>query len=419
MGPTARGLSSQERDRAERLERAAAHIFATGLGDSGSALCLANMKYGLAKIHCVQERLGLRPDATFIGTPDMTVSRNVARWTNGIGYGGKLVWGSGEDELIILDTKPNACGMFVGGLSSAPDAARVIERAQGLKSQNLQIDGVPINWDFSTSNHFIDLFRVESVVDGRPDGSLPHEDLPEFAFISHFAGEELRGVTDKGRGLYYDASPALMETAEVVATPFGPCRILTGQQAREYYAFYQYVDRFSKQKRLLAAQNLFDDAVPLANETHQGLLSMNELVLGCHPVPAESQSALLPLTLRADLPAYLVRGLPNLSPERVETLGFRQRAMDLGVHDRLTQANVVPHGGGYVFDDLLDVIAVHEVDGKRFFELGLHHGYGRQLIDHARHLPYRYRGREVALRAFELGLAQPVARLAPIQIMKV
>ncbi|GAG91421.1 unnamed protein product, partial [marine sediment metagenome] len=39
-----------------------------GLGDSGSKLCKANMKYGLAKIHYWQESLGITPKATFIST---------------------------------------------------------------------------------------------------------------------------------------------------------------------------------------------------------------------------------------------------------------------------------------------------------------------------------------------------------------
>ena len=89
------------------MTRAADHIFSTGLRDGGTQLCRANMKYGLAKIHWVQEQLGLKPDATFISTPDMTITRNAARWKSGFGYGGKISWGDGNDELVILNVKPN------------------------------------------------------------------------------------------------------------------------------------------------------------------------------------------------------------------------------------------------------------------------------------------------------------------------
>ena len=41
------------------LNRARDHIFSMGPADSGTRLCMANMVYGLAKIHCVQDQLGL------------------------------------------------------------------------------------------------------------------------------------------------------------------------------------------------------------------------------------------------------------------------------------------------------------------------------------------------------------------------
>ena len=94
-------------DKDERLTRAEAHIFSTGIPDGGTQLCRANMKYGLAKIHWVQEQFGLKPDATFISTPDMTITRNAARWQSGFGYGGKISWGDGS---VILWAGPYDSG---------------------------------------------------------------------------------------------------------------------------------------------------------------------------------------------------------------------------------------------------------------------------------------------------------------------
>ena len=93
-------------EREELLRRAERHIFATGPRDCGQSLCVVNMKYGLAKIHYLQQQLGLPADATFIGAPDMTVTRNLNRWNSGFGYGGKLTWGDGAQELMILDISP-------------------------------------------------------------------------------------------------------------------------------------------------------------------------------------------------------------------------------------------------------------------------------------------------------------------------
>jgi len=300
--------------------------------------------------------------------------------------------------------------MIVGGLDALPRVTALIERVQKLREERLAVDDVPIHWEFSTSNHFIDVCRVEPLADVA---------LPEFAFIGHFAGDELRGQTAAGPGLYYEESDHLRAVADTVDTPFGACHILTGDRAREYFDFYRYVDDFSQRKRLLAAERIFGDCTVIANETHQGLLNLNELVLGCHPVPQGCPNALMPLVLRSDLPAYLVRGKPNLTPDRIEALGFRQRALDLGVYERLSQANVVPHGGGYVFEHLLDVISVYEVNGARYFELDLQNDCGRKVLANVRDIPYQYRGREVASRTFELGLAEPVARLTLVYAMKV
>ncbi len=87
-------------ERGELLKRAERRFFATGPRDCGQSLCVANMKYGLAKIHSLQQQLGLPADATFIGAPDMTVTRNVNRWNSGFGYGGKLTWGDGAYSTL-------------------------------------------------------------------------------------------------------------------------------------------------------------------------------------------------------------------------------------------------------------------------------------------------------------------------------
>ncbi|GAI16099.1 unnamed protein product, partial [marine sediment metagenome] len=126
-------------------------------------LCKANSIYGIAGIHYVQNLLGMEPNATFIFTPDMTITRNVGRWRSGFGYGGKISWGDGNNDLIILNTKPNACGMIIGGLEKLPEIEDLIEKLYEMEKDTIKIDGIKIKWDFYKSNHFIDLFRVEPV----------------------------------------------------------------------------------------------------------------------------------------------------------------------------------------------------------------------------------------------------------------
>ncbi len=392
-------------DRQKLLQQAEEHIFSTGLDDSAARLGLINMQYGLAKIHWVQRVLGLEPKATFVASPDLTVTRNVNRWQSGLGYGGKLAWGDGHQELVVLDVKPNWCGMLVGGLDNLPPVDILIDRVRALENETISLDGVPIKWDLGISNHFINLFRVQS---------LGEEIFPPFAFILHSSGDELRGESSLGDGLYWDRSETLLRKAEVIETPVGPLRILTGSEARSYYAFCRQADVFTRKRRRLAAERLFGGYTLINNDAHQCLVSMNEMLLGSYPVRADT---IFPLTLRADLPAYLVRGKPNLADEIIEKLGFGQRARQLGVYERLASTNLIPHGGGYLFPHIRDILSVVELGGERYFEVSLDNGI-RQFITNTRTIPYTYRGQEVVERSVELDMGELVARLDPVYGLK-
>ena len=404
--PTSKSVTNKE----GMLQNAKNHCFFIGLNDSGAELCKANTVYGIAGIHYVQNQLGISPNATFISTPDMTITRNVNRWGSGFGYGGKISWGKGDDDLIILNTKPNACGMMVGGLEELPNIESLIKKLHELETSAIEVDGVKVNWDFYKSNHFIDVFRVKPVV-------KLDQNLPPYAFIIHGAADELRGDNESGFGIYYDKSKQLREMAERVETPLGEFLILTGSAAKKYFERYQFVENFSKKKRRIAAELLFGKFIEISNETHQGLINMNEIVLGCHYL--NNQTTLFPLTLRADLPAYLVKGNPNLSSESIDLLGFEKRAKNLGVYDRLLNADIFPHGGGYVLPDTLTVNKVIEVDGKRYFEVELQNDRGKKIISEVRELPYEYRGRKVVLRALEIGSIEIVVKLIPQYVLKI
>jgi hypothetical protein len=234
----------------------------------------------------------------------------------------------------------------------------------------------------------------------------------------HGSGGELRGETAWGDGLYWDRSERLRSKAEVLETPFGRLHLLTGQAARDYYAFCQRVDDFVKKRRLLVAQRLFDDMTVYNNEAHQGLASMNDMVLGTYWT-REGEDTLFPLTLQAGLPAYLVRGRPNLSDEVIKRLGLEERARRLGLYERLRSANILPHGGGYTFPHLQQVLSVIEMGQERYFELSLGADGSRQYLSDVRDLPYAYRSLEVVERVVELGLGELVARLTPLYVLKI
>lgn len=396
--------------REEILHNAKNHCFFVGLNDSGAELCKANAIYGIASIHCVQSQLGINPNATFITTPDMTITRNTGRWQSGFGYGGKISWGKGDAEVVILNTKPNACGILLGGLNELPDFETLVKKLHQIETRTIRIDGTEVVWDFYKSNHFIDIFEVKAV-------SKTDFDLPPYAFAIHGSADEFAGDNRLGFGLYYDKSKQLYDMADHIHTLFGGFHVVTGSAAQKYFEKYKYVEDFAKRKRKRAAELLFGDFLEISNEPHQGLINMNEIILGCHN--SKNNNTLFPLTLRADLPAYIVCGNPNLSQESIDLLGFEKRARRLGVYDRLLNANIIPHGGGYVLPNILTVNNVIEVNGRRYFDVEMHNGRGKKIISEVRELPYDYRGRTVLLRALEIGILNIVAKLIPQCVLKI
>lgn len=229
--------------------------------------------YGIAKIHFLQEKLGLKADATFISTPDATITRNAERWNNGFGYGGKIEWGNGTLELMILDLLPNACGMLVGGLEELPQIETLIDKVStiSVKSSDIKVNGIKVVWDFGRGNHFIDVFKVRDI--------MGMENFLPYIFIIHGAGDELRDDNPKGYGLYYYRSKRLENIAKKIDTPFGKIRFLTGKEASDYYEKYKFVDDFSKRRRIEFAKRLFGDFKIISNETHQGLADINTMLL--------------------------------------------------------------------------------------------------------------------------------------------
>ena len=391
------------------LESAKNHIFSTGLSDSGAKLARENIKYGLAKLHSLQEQYGMEANASFITAPDESPNRNKTAWLNGISKGGKLSWGPGNEKMIVLDGRPAACGMLVGGLSELPDTMDLTRRIHDLKDTDFELDGVPLEWDFGKGNHFIDVFSVNNL-----DGM----DLPEYAFVIHSSAPELKGDNRFGFGLCYDKSPLLSEMMSCEETDFGCAHVLYDGEAEEYLGFHDYAVDFSERRRKLIGEMLFGEYDVISNPTHQRLLNYNEMVLGVYDTKDDGESV-FPVTLRADLPAYLVKGLDSFTSERIEELGFCERARDVGVYERLRKANIIPHGAGLTLLGVDDVSGVHAVDGLRYYKMSSSGRLGEVLISDVNHMPFAYRDTAVVEKAVELGMCELEAELHPEIVLKI
>ncbi|MGC9320541.1 MAG: hypothetical protein ACP5KN_21080, partial [Armatimonadota bacterium] len=238
---------------------------------------------------------------------------------------------------------------------------------------------------------------------------------PPWCFVLHFSGAELRGENPLGMGLYWDASPQLRRRMRVFDTPWGPCRTLLGDDAREYWEFFQRAERFARQRRLMAAERLFGEFEVITNLHHQGLVDQNAVVLGCQDT---SGGGLVPVMLRENTPGYLFHSLPNLADEVIDVLGWRQRAEGHDVLHRLRSANVMPHGAGYMLPGVARVTEVHEMNGRRYYEVESAEGGVRIVLGTPRDLTYAYRGRRVILGSAECRLGEIAARLRPVSVLK-
>lgn len=391
------------------LQRARQHCFLSGVGDVGEALCGLNMPYGLAKIQHVQRELGYPPDASFVGAPDATVTRNENRWKQGFGYGGRVQW---SGDFAVLDIKSNHCGMIAVAVHEPPPPAEIESRARRLMVEPLVIDDVQVDFDLAEGNHFLDLCTVTSAEDGVKTSDT--------IAVIHSSGHEFRETSPLGPGIYWDQSESLAAMMETRQTPFGPLHILRDQDAERWYAAYRYCQEFSLRRRQALAEALLGPVTLICNRTHQGLAAINDAILGCYCFDDADleRGQLFPLTLAQELPVYLVRPEPSFSDRALDATGFGERADRLGLLDRLRQVNLLPHGGGYSYAQFASASRVVEHDSRRSFELVRRDG-SVELTEDVRALAAGYRGDEVRSRMVELGLGQPVLQARIDYILRV
>jgi len=404
-------------DKVELLKRAEDFIFSTGLNDGASKLCRSNMKYGLAQFQLIQEKYGFKPKATFISSPDETISRNNFRWNSGLGYGGRLNWGNGNDRLVFLNVKPNCCGILYGGLYELPDPYDLIKKIDEIKSTELYITmgktKILIDWDYDISNHFINCFKTKNLTD---------IDFPPYTFFIHGSAPEFRD--DKyGIGLYIDHSKTLRECAIEEETIFGKQYILIDSNADDYLDFNEKSLRFSNLKRELIANHLFgNDFQIICNQPHQFLKDYNNMYLGSNCTDINCKlitSNIFPTALRADMACYLFIGRKNLSEITLKNNNFMERAERLEMLDLLRNVNILAHGGGYSLPDISNVRKVLEYKDQRYFVCDLVKNKNKlKIVKNVKELQFEYRGRDVILKILQLDLGDVIARLNPVFSLK-
>jgi hypothetical protein len=375
------------------LARAEQYVFSLGVPDLATDLCRANTALGLAKIHWAQAQMGREPDALFLGGPDMTVTRNLARWEMGFAYGGKVDWRGPGEPMTVLQVKPNVCGMLVAAVEQVPEPAALRRRVTDLRQNPGYVEDLKLEFDLDRSNHFVNLFTAPSKC-----GIPPH------VVVLHGAAPELRDDNPYGWGLYWDRSAALRRAARHFPTPWGPLDVLVGEAAEIYWRVHRQAERFAAARRVHFAERLFGPVQVISNDLHQGLTSPGEMYLGCHPVT--DPAALLPFMVRRDEPGYLLHGREHVGRAVLERAGLRERARALGVLDRLEEASLLPHGSGYAVAGAGEVVREDKGAASRVLlrRAGEETGNPREMVT-------GYRGEEVLERTLELGLGEIACRL--------
>jgi hypothetical protein len=383
----------------ETLQELARQSAWTGLAvdDSAGALASVNIQLGLAKMLATQQALGLPLDVSFVASPDLTIPRNRHKWQWGMAIGGKLQWGDGTQPLVFLDPQINTSTALVATIDQFPTLATLLDRIDHLRAQRIAIDGIEMEWDLGRDNHFLNLYQVVSAT----------EDLgAEWVVIVHGGEGEVKRPNALGWGLDVEQSAPLRERMHTIATPWGPTRVLTDEAAAEYYAGFLRYKAYSQQKRRVIAEELFPGGRVISNELHHGYQNINTAVIGAYGFD-EDHATILPITLRADVPTYLVRGRPNIRPDLIPD------EVSPTLRQRIAGANLLPHGGGYTFPETTGLVEVLQRAGERYVVFGTPDD-GRRVTADLTSIPFAYRGEVVMERVQKWDLASVVATLRPV-----
>jgi len=321
----------------ERMRNAEKFLFSLGTNDSSEEVGRINAILYLAKMHYIQEKLGYKPRAMFIGAPDFTFQTSPHKFRKSIPEGGKLIWGDGSYDFVPGEMEIDLCGILVGAVKNGPNLEEILDSLHEMKEKNLEIDGRKIELrNFSPGSHFLNLYEIEN-----------HEvlDLPKVVAVLHTSSNEMRDSLIN----------FVNERAEEMQTPFGKSYILQGDDALEYEKRCKYASDFSKRKRKLLFEGIFGGNEIIANHNHHELIGLNEAIIGCNLIGKDGE--VFAITLNDSLPAYLVKGKINLSPEKIKEIAS-PRAIEGWAYGKLRQANILPHGGGHKLNEIDSVVKV-------------------------------------------------------------
>lgn len=382
----------KRREFKERISYAERYLFSLGLNDAAAQIGRENAKFFISKMHCVQEKLGYRRRAIVVGAPNFTFQTSPGKFRIGVPEGAKFTWGDGTYDFVPADLEPDFCGMLIGLIEGDLTLEETLNKLYRARGRIHEINGVKIEKPlFWPGSHFLKLYEVKNNQD---------LNLSRKVVVLHVSSNEMRNLL---RGF-------VRRRAEEIETPFGTTRILRGNDAREYIKLCKKASDFSKRKRQLLFEEIFEGEV-IANHNHYDLTGFNEAIIGCTLI-SEGEISVISLTDKA----YLVRGRRNLSPAKIaECLG--SQPIEGWVYSYLLNLNILPHGGGHRLPGVncLEKIILYP-EGRVFV---LKCGSRIEAHQDMWNVPRGYRVKEILEKTMSLGLADLHAPLQLIYTIKV
>jgi len=377
----------------ERMRMAEEHLFILGLGDAAEEVGRVNASLFLAKMHCIQEKLGYKPMGMIIGPPDFTFQTTPHKFRDVIPEGSKIIWGDGRYDLIPGEMEFDFCGLLAGAVENDISLRKILDRLYEMRDESYEIDGIEIQLrNFSPGSHFLNLYEVKN---------YEALSLPKRVAVLHTSSDEMRDPL----------MDFVQEKAEVIETPFGSSHVLQdSNDVREYEKQCRYASEFARKKRKLLFRELFGNGKVIANHNHYELLNRNEAVIGCNIVNKEGE--VFVTTLIDTSPVFLIKGKNNLSPRIIEELGFDSKITEKWVYNRLVKANILCHGGGH---KLIEIDGIEKVllypNGKKVIVPKYGTEIGTRVYVDMTNTPRTYRSQGILERVQSLELGEHYATL--------
>jgi len=243
------------------------------LQDHSATVARKVLKRGLSNLNALLQEIYGSSDVTYVACPDFSITLRKERLALGFPIGGYLNFGS--CSFVPLDLMINTCGVHMIRLGTDFEVNSFRTSLRALKtrmeSQKMIVDDIPLRWNFSKRNHFINIYKDE--VSG------------EHYAIFHGASETKLCNWD------YLNDEFEIEKRQVNGYEV---RYLINENAEKYYSIAQKEnDFFYKSHKVI-----LNEIMPLGGEIvfsdfHFGVINKGEFLMGCSKIPIGTDFPLL------------------------------------------------------------------------------------------------------------------------------